>query len=493
MSLPNWLQQLLPIAILLAAIGLVLARLPRVALGHSPEFLRRRFFNWFPLGLTYAFLYMGRYNLTVSKNALKLNGQELISNEGFGTIFFWGTLVYGCAFVINGPLTDRLGGRVTILLSAAGSALANLAMGVVTYLVLSGAWQPAGLVSLFSFIYAVNMYFQSFGAVSIVKVNASWFHIRERGVLGGVFGILISLGVYFAYDWGAAIVNHAPTYWVFFVPAAILLAFLVLDFFVIRDTPGQAGHRDFDVGDASSGDDGPPLGVIAVAARMFSQPVIIIIAAIEFCSGFLRNAIMHWYIIFAKQTGIMSSFVPKNWGMLLCVAGILGGMFAGVISDRVFDSRRGPVAAVLYGGMLLGGLTLLGLVTTPWLGWMVIFMSLCVIGVHGMLSGTASMDFGGRKNAGVAVGIIDGLVYLGTATQALLIGKIAPSGAAAKDPANWTRWPAVMIPVALVGFVLATRVWNAKPKKHAPAVEPTGEGTEHSASDAAGVRRAAQR
>ena len=34
------------------------------------------------------------------------------------------------------------------------------------------------------------------------------------------------------------------------------------------------------------------------------------------------------------------------------------------------------------------------------LGWTVIFMSLCVIGVHGMLSGTASMDFGGKKNAG---------------------------------------------------------------------------------------------
>ena len=30
-----------------------------------------------------------------------------------------------------------------------------------------------------------------------------------------------------------------------------------------------------------------------------------------------------------------------------------------------------------------------------------------------MLSGTASMDFGGKKNVGI-VGIIDGFVYLGT-------------------------------------------------------------------------------
>ena len=30
----------------------------------------RRFINWFPLGMTYAFLCMGRYNLIVAKSAL---------------------------------------------------------------------------------------------------------------------------------------------------------------------------------------------------------------------------------------------------------------------------------------------------------------------------------------------------------------------------------------------------------------------------------------
>jgi OPA family glycerol-3-phosphate transporter-like MFS transporter len=489
LSMPAWLGQLLPILILLAAIGVVLARLPRVDLGHSPEFLRRRFFNWFPLGLTYAFLYMGRYNLTVSKNALG----ELMSKADFGTIFFWGTLTYGCAFLLNGPLTDRWGGRVTILISSLGSSLMNLLLGVVTYLVLERGWSPpGGLVPIFSAIYAANMYFQSFGAVSIVKVNAAWFHIRERGVLGGVFGILISLGVYFAFDWGTLIVTHAPTYWVFFVPAAVLAGFFVLDTFIIRDSPSEAGHKDFDVGDASSGDTGPPLGVLAVAKRMFGNPVILIIAAIEFCSGFLRNAIMHWYPIFAKQTGISTTdFVPKNWGMLLCVAGIMGGMFAGVISDRVFNSRRGPVSAVLYGGMIIGISAVFGALTTPLLGWVVIFASLCVIGVHGMLSGTASMDFGGRKNAGVAVGIIDGCVYLGTATQSILLGQILPKeGAGADNPASWGNWPIAMLPVAIVGFVLATRVWNAKPKKHTPSPPPPATVAEGAAAVASATKPA---
>src|SRR6187200_824577 len=100
-------------------------------LKHGPWFLSRRFINWFPLGMTYAFLYMGRYNLTVSKNALG----TLMSNADFGTIFFWGTLVYGFSFILNGPLTDKWGGRKTIMISAIGSALANVAMG---YVVMSG-------------------------------------------------------------------------------------------------------------------------------------------------------------------------------------------------------------------------------------------------------------------------------------------------------------------------------------------------------------------
>ena len=97
-------------------------------------------------------------------------------------------------------------------------------------------------------------------------------------------------------------------------------------------------------------------------------------------------------------------------------------------------------------------------------------MSLCVIGVHGMLSGTASMDFGGSKNAGVVTGVIDGFVYLGTGTQAFYYARSLPVGEAAKDPANWAVWPNAMIPVAIVGLVLCAAIWNARPQNAAMGV-----------------------
>jgi OPA family glycerol-3-phosphate transporter-like MFS transporter len=201
---------------------------------------------------------------------------------------------------------------------------------------------------------------------------------------------------------------------------------------------------------------------------LFSQRVIWILVAIEFCSGFLRQAVMKQYRLYAKAVSD-TGFVYENWGMLLCIAGILGGVFAGFISDHVFHSRRGPVSGVLYAGMLVGTIGALVWIGQPMLAWSVVFMSLCVIGVHGMLSGTASADFGGTKNAGVVTGIIDGFVYLGSSAQGLYYAKALPAGDLAKDPANWKVWPQAMLPVAVIGLLLCMTIWNARPNKGASA------------------------
>ena len=481
----SWLEKSAPIAILLIVVALVITRLPKIELGHSKAFRRRRVLNWLPLGLTYAFLYMGRYNLTVSKDAfgtmLRPDGTGMMGNADFGIIFAIGTAIYGFSFVINGPLADRRGGKFSILLGAGGACCINLLMGLASLSLLHHGpfWETiaTNFTVVFAALYGANMYFQSFGAVAIVKMNAPWFHVRERGVFGSIFGILISLGVYFAFDWGAIILKSFGVSWVFLVPAILLSLFWVIDWFATQNTPGEAGHLDFDTADASSGDDGPRLPVAAVFLKMLRNPVIMTIAAIEFCSGFLRQAIMQWFRIFAKQTdgvlGLVDGFVYQNWGLLLCCAGITGGVFAGVVSDHLFQSRRAPVAGVLYGLMLIGAVLLSFTFGKPYVGWLAIFMSLCVIGVHGMLSGTASMDFGGSKNVGVAVGLIDGFVYLGTAVMSFTYAAINPKAVvgadgvlsgAATNPENWLPWPVAMIPLALTGLLLSFVIWNARPQ-----------------------------
>ena len=45
-----------------------------------------------------------------------------------------------------------------------------------------------------------------------------------------------------------------------------------------------------------------------------------------------------------------------------------------------------------------------------------------IFGVHGMLSGTASMDFGGRKAAATVAGALDGIQYVGSGLTGFGLG-----------------------------------------------------------------------
>jgi MFS transporter, OPA family, glycerol-3-phosphate transporter len=458
----------------------VIVRLPKAALGHTKAFRHRRLLNWLPLGLTYSFLYFARYNIK------SFQGVGLTEAE-YGTVFGIGSAVYGLAFLLNGPLTDRWGGRATIMIAAAGAGIANLWMG---YMAATGNTLGLSVPTAFTLAFAMNMYFQSFGAVSIVKVNAAWFHTRERGTFGGIFGILISLGLYFAFDIIPRIKEAFAIQWIFLVPAMILFVFFVLSWLFVRNEPVDTGHPNFDLGDATSMDDSPRAATLGrwlrdigvVMKKMLSHPVILTIALIELCSGFLRQAILQWGPDFGKGMQVSDSFVFKNWGMVSCIAGITGGMFAGAISDHLFQSRRSPVSAVLYGIMIAGSIMIVVMFGQPYaIGWVVAFMSMAIIGVHGMLTATASADFAGKKNTGVAVGLIDGFVYLGSTVQSFVYGYTLPA-AKVRDEAgclitnpeaskieNWHVWPYAMMPIALVGFLLTLRIWNAKPRKDPPA------------------------
>jgi OPA family glycerol-3-phosphate transporter-like MFS transporter len=449
-------------------------------LKHGRWFMIRRFINWFPLGMTYAFLYMGRYNLNVSKNALG----SLMSKEDFGLIFAAGTVTYAASFLINGPLVDRIGGKKGIIIAAIGSAVANILLGVLTYFVLTGQLHMKMVVA-FSILYSINMYFQSYGAVSIIKVKAYWFHVRERGVFGAIFGTLISFGVYFAFDWGQAIADwakvHTPggetwistlvktifaldtksvdaTWAVFFVPAVIMFFWAILDWWLIKDTPEEANFPPFDTHDASSGHMDVDFTAKELLQKVFGSPLMILIAFIELTSGVLRNGIMQWYFIFAKEVPQHGAeFFLEHWGLLLCVFGMIGGFLGGLISDNFFHSRRGPPVVFLSGFMFIMALVMaIFLTSSPIVvGCCAVLISMAVIGVHSLMSGTAAADFGGRKATATCSGIVDGFVYLGTGIQSFSLGFLTSW--------DWHWWPVFLMPFALIGMYLAMRMWNELP------------------------------
>jgi MFS transporter, OPA family, glycerol-3-phosphate transporter len=449
-------------------------------LGHGRWFMIRRFINWFPLGMTYAFMYMARYNLNVAKNSLG----AMMTNSDVGDIFGVGAFVYAISFLVNGPMVDKIGGKKGIIIGAVGASVCNVVLGVLTYLLVTRQLH-VGTVLIFSIVYGLNMYFQSFGAVSIIKVKAYWFHVRERGTFQAIFGTLISLGVYFAFDWGQAIADMAKanpqgqigwfhhliqrlfalngssvdaTWALFYIPAAVLILWALLDGWLIKDTPEEAGFPPFDVADASSGHMHTELTTTDLLKKVFGSKLMLTIAFIGLSAGVVRNGIMNWYSIFVKEAGQSSAeFFTKNWGFLVCICSILGGFGGGWVSDRFFHSRRGPPAALACGSMfVLTGVMALFLYKSPLLvGSCAVLISMAVITVHSLMAATAAPDFGGRKATATCSGIVDGFVYLGSSLQSFGVGHLTVYG--------WLWWPLFLMPFTVLGGTLAISIWNELP------------------------------
>ena len=467
-------------------------------LRHSRWFILRRFINWFPLGMTYGFLYMGRFNLTVSKNALG----DLMPNRDFGLIFLAGAWTYALSFLVNGPLVDKIGGKKGILIAALGASVANVALGVLTYLVATQRVK-VNLIIAFSIAYALNMYFQSYGAVSIIKVKAYWFHVRERGVFGAIFGTLISFGVYFAFDWGGAIVKMTKvdandlswlgqlvhrtfasskssvdaTWAVFFIPAAALLFWALVDLWLIKDTPEEAGFPHLDTHDASSGQMHVNFTTMELLKKVFTSPLMLLVAAVELTSGVFRYGIMNWYLTFAGQdTTAVSKYFADHWGVILCFFGIIGGFAGGLISDKFFQSRRGPPAALLCGFVLLMSITMAAFLKSSqfMVGSAAVLIVTAGIGITSLMSGTAATDFGGRKATATSSGIVDAFAYLGSGLQSVCLGYMIGW--------SWYWWPVFLMPFAVGGGIVAIKIWKELPaatrkyieeveKKNAPILE----------------------
>lgn len=467
-----------PITVALCLAAVVAVYFWNNPLRHSGWFMTRRCINWLPLGMTYAFLCMARFNLIVAKGALG----SLMSKQDFGIIFGVGTWVYAVSFFFNGPLIDRkIGGKNAMLISAIGVALSNFALGILTWLIITKNVK-VNLVLSFSLLYAINMYFQSFGSMSIIKVKAYWFHVRERGVFGAIFGTLISVGVYFAFDWGSAIIRLTKTdatgwlhdifvsrenplnatWAVFYIPAVILLFWTLVDWWLIRDTPEKAGFPHLDTCDASSGQMHVEYTLADLLKKIFTSRLMLLIACVELTGGVFRYAMTQWYSIFAgevKQTGV--EYFSQHWGWFSCVFGIIGGFAGGLISDKLFQSRRGPPAAMLCGFVLIVASVMAAvLYTQPKIvGWSAVFIAMASIGITSLMSGTAATDFGGRKATATSMGVINSFAYMGSGLQSICLGFLL-----AGENANWRWWPAFVIPFAIIGLIIALKIWHDLPE-----------------------------
>jgi sugar phosphate permease len=154
-----------------------------------------------------------------------------------------------------------------------------------------------------------------------------------------------------------------------------------------------------------------------------------------------------------------------------------GSLGSGLISDKLFNGRRAPVAATLYliqAVFVVGAIAMSeGLVSSsaPLAVVMILGIHTGCNATHSILGTAAAMDLGGRKMAGFAAGVIDSFQYFGAMLAGFGLGwfldKYAvPVTQAAAGPTtqpatviNPTVWFTSMLPWTLLGTGLMTYLW----------------------------------
>ncbi|MFA4838299.1 MAG: MFS transporter [Candidatus Neomarinimicrobiota bacterium] len=446
---------------------------------HSADYRARRFQNWIIIGFMYSLFYMSRYNF--SAIAPTLQGIFGWTKSDLGIFETLLPLVYGLSVVINGPIADKIGGRRAFLIGAVGVVLMNGLFGFSHLLVQSPAvWNGKELVAPavigsgltkgtvvwgLATIWAINGYFQSFGALSIVKINAQWFHIRERGTFAAIFGILIRFGLILAFSCTPLIVKYFAWHWAFWIPAIFVVLLFVLTLFFVRDTPSEAGYANFDTGDGLGKlENNEKILFKDVIKKVFGSKIMWMIAVGSMMIGFVRRSVVDaWWPVYYKETHqILGTDLPYQltaWG--IAIFGIIGGFVLGIMSDRVYKGRRAPVIVYGFIGMVI---VLILFYFSDSMGFgplasaiLLACLSFFVNGAHGMIGGAATMDFGGRKAAATAVGLIDGMQYLAGAFVGMAVAYITTNW-------GWQAWKIWPIPFAIVGAIVMSRLWNATPK-----------------------------
>ena len=419
-----------------------------------PGFRARRGLNWGVVGLMYTSYYLCRYNLPLANKAIA--DEFHFSKSDMSSIISAQLLAYAIGQIVNGLLTDRLGGKRAMLIGAAGTVTMNLLFGA------SSFW---GFLWLFVVLRSIDGYVQAFGAPGFIKINAAWFGQTERGTFAGIFGFMINLGRLGINYFGAALLAgftflgmwQVPALhwrWLFWIPAGVASLVAVVLALVVKDTPEEAGFAGVHAGEADHSDTDVHGEIATVFKRIVGNPLVWIIALAYACTGAVRQCIDQWFPRYFQEVYHLElSSARFQWlGFLIPFVASSGSLISGIISDRVFQGRRAPVAAWIY---FIEVCVILVATQVHSLNWTLVFfvlISFTANSTHSLLGPAAAMDIGGRKMAGFASGVIDSFQYFGASLALKVLGYFLDK--------SWDSYFYFMVPFGVIGGLLMFAIRN---------------------------------
>lgn len=397
--------------------------------------------------------------------------------------------VYALGMYFAGHLGDRVDLRVFLTVGMVGSGLFVALFGM-------GYFWNIHNFYYYLFTQMVAGMFQATGWPSVVAVVGNWFGKRKRGLIMGIWnahtsvgnicGSLIAAGV-LQYGWG----------WSFILPGALIASVGIIVFLFLVVTPEDIGllstydpsrkkkqvvTEDVEVGptektaivfEADSQDGEVPktedqmneTDSTASNAVGFIEawkiPGVAPFALCLFFAKLVAYTFLYWLPFYISNTAIGGEYLSVkssgNLSTLFDLGGVVGGILAGYISDRL-EARAITAASFMYCAIpalilyrVYGGVSMFANIM------LMMMAGLFVNGPYALITTAVSADLGthsslrGNSRALATVtAIIDGTGSVGAALGPLLTGFISTDG--------WTGVFIMLTLSSLISGLLLTRL-----------------------------------
>jgi len=366
------------------------------------------------IAVGYAGYYLCRSDLSVAMPLLirEMAGRGVSPDAAkvqLGSIASLGVLAYAIGKFPSGWLADFLGGRRNFLFGMGGSILFTLLFSL------------TGGFPFFTLAWMGNRAVQSLGWAGMVKITSRWFSYSAYGTAMGIISLSYLFGDAAAREFMAGLID-AGFGWrgVFLAAAATLGLLLLLNLFLLKETPKRLGFPEPPANPANlfgeAGETPKPASLASLLGTFVRSPAFWLVCLLSLGVTIMRETFNLWTPTYFTQAVGLTVADAAHKSALFPFFGGLSVLLAGFLGDRLGKNGR---AAIIFYGLLLttGALMLLafggfaGSRAVPVV--LVTLVAFVMLGPYSYLAGAISLDFGGKHGSATASGLIDGVGYLG--------------------------------------------------------------------------------
>ncbi len=412
------------------------------------ELRRRKWSVFFAITLGYGFYYVCRLSFSVAKKSMADAGVFDAAELGWigSAVFF----AYAFGKLANGVLADRVNTRKFMATGLFVSAIINLTLGF------------SSAFTVFLVLWALNGWFQSFGAASSVVTITHWYDGKERGTFYGMWASSHNIGEAITFIGTAVIVSTFGWMWGFRVAGLLCIVMSIFIWRFLYERPEVYGLPSA----IREPDSTSHQSVSQKQWAVFKNPAVWILGLASASFYVTRYAINSWGVFFLEAEKGYSTITAGQILAVNAVAGIFATFFSGILSDKYFGGRRN-VPALIFGIIFAIG--------TAWfvLGPANLYADYAAMALFGLgvgalmvyLGGLMAVDICSKDASGAALGAIGVASYIGAGVQDVISGQLINDAAVVVDGKtiyNFDAAGTMWIGSAVVSLVLAMFVWNAK-------------------------------